>query len=87
MRERPQIPAAVVNEVAEKFSEAGSHPAHVFAIRQTAMILTDGNMYLFEPEDIQEWEDAIARWFDMHPDAPPVELLESDPKPPWTPDH
>lgn len=64
--------AAIANAVAHVFEQSGWHPAYVFAIRQCGFILTTGNLHLFTEEDIDEWEQALDRWFDMHPDAPPL---------------
>lgn len=72
MREKRSDPAEIANTVAEMFTASGAHPAHVFAIRQTGFVLTNQNQHLFDDEDIDEWEEAITRWFEMHPDAPPL---------------
>jgi hypothetical protein len=64
--------AEVANAIAETLEKAGAHPAHVFAVRQCGFLLTDANMDTFSEDDVAEWEDALDRWFEMHPDADPL---------------
>ena len=73
MSDEPRLPvsaAEVTNEIAEAIERAGLHPAHAFAVRQCGFLLTEMNMATFTDDEIDQWEDALDRWFEMHPDDP-----------------
>jgi len=61
--------AGITNEIAEAIERAGLHPAHAFAVRQCGFLLTQMNIDTFTDDDIDAWEDALDRWFDMHPNS------------------
>lgn len=64
--------AEIANEMATAIEQAGLHPAYVFAVRHCGFLLTEMNMHTFSDDDVGEWEDALDRWFEMHPDAEPL---------------
>ena len=39
-------------------------------MRQCGFLLTEMNMGTFTDDEIDQWEDALDRWFEMHPDDP-----------------
>ncbi len=64
--------AEIANEMATAIEQAGLHPAYVFAVRHCGFLLTERNMHSFSEDDVAEWEEALDRWFDMHPNADPL---------------
>ncbi|HEY4931615.1 MAG TPA: hypothetical protein VII23_08605 [Terriglobales bacterium] len=47
------------NEVLQKAGELGMDPAIIYAMRKTGRMVTEQNMQYLEPEELQEWEDAV----------------------------
>jgi len=71
-RSEPVSAAKIPNEMANAIEQAGLHPAFVFAVRDCGFLLTGMNIETFSDDDVAEWEDALDRLFDMHPDADPM---------------
>jgi hypothetical protein len=49
--------------------QAGAHPAHIYAFQQTGFLLTTENEDKFSAEDLQAWDDAMARYLKVHPET------------------
>ena len=50
------------NEVLQKAGELGMDPAIIYAMRKTGRMVTEQNMQYLEPEEVQEWEDAVVEY-------------------------
>jgi glycosyltransferase involved in cell wall biosynthesis len=72
MAGEPVSAAEITDGMAETLEAAGVHRAYVFAFRQCGFLLTEENVHLFDDEDVAEWECALDRWIEMHPDAEPL---------------
>ncbi|MEA2702905.1 MAG: hypothetical protein QOD63_850 [Actinomycetota bacterium] len=58
--ERPITEAEVKEAVGSALAAAGVHPAYLHAIQVTGFILTVENAHLFDADDIEEWNAAVA---------------------------
>jgi len=68
----PVSAAEIANEMAAAIEQAGLHPAYVFAVRHCGFLLTEMNIQTFSDDEVAEWDDALDRWFEMHPVAEPL---------------
>ncbi len=66
--------AEFANETAIGIEQAGLFPAYVFAGLHCGFLLTAMNVEKFGEYEIAEWEAALDRWFEVHPDAEPLSL-------------
>lgn len=66
----PPSAAEVTSEIADAIERAGLHSAHAFAVRQCGFLVTEMNRDTFTDAEIDQWEEALDRWFEMHPDDP-----------------
>jgi DNA-binding transcriptional regulator YhcF (GntR family) len=53
------------NEVLQKAGELGMDPAIIYAMRKTGRMVTEQNMQYLEPEELQEWEDAVVEYHSL----------------------
>lgn len=72
MGDEPLTAAEIANEMANGIEQAGLHPAYAFAVRHCGFLLSEMNVDKFTDDEIAEWEEALDRWFEMHPDAKPL---------------
>jgi hypothetical protein len=56
----------------EAMRAASIHPALVYAYERTGLIVTKANRSLMSAADLDEWEDAIAEYQELHPDPSPA---------------
>ena len=73
-----RVPKFVINHYMRTLTEAmeksGIHPALIYAFQKTERIITEENMQYLTEDDLLEWDDALAEWFEQHPDHSPAEL-------------
>lgn len=50
---------------------AGIRPALIYAFEKTGLIVTEQNQHLIPDRDIQEFEDAVAEYYELHPAEDP----------------
>jgi hypothetical protein len=43
------------------------HPAYIHAFKVTGRLVTEENVHLLTPEEIQEWTDAVNQYQLLHP--------------------
>jgi hypothetical protein len=53
------------NEVLQKAGELGMDPAIIYAMQKTGRMVTEQNMQYLEPEELQEWEDAVVEYHSL----------------------
>ncbi len=51
----------------EAMRAAGIRPALVYAYERTGLIVTHENRHLMSAADLDEWEDSIAEYEELHP--------------------
>jgi hypothetical protein len=52
---------------------AGIRPALIYAHERPGLIVTSQNRHLISAADLDEWEDAVAEYYELHPDEDPVD--------------
>jgi hypothetical protein len=63
----PGSEAEAINEVADMLVRDGIHPSVVFAFRQCGVLITPNSRDRVPPEIVANWDQALARWHQMHP--------------------
>jgi|SRR5664279_3001503 len=53
------------DEVLQKAGELGMDPAIIYAMRKTGRMVTEQNMQYLQPEELQEWEDAVEEYHSL----------------------
>ncbi len=53
----------------EAMRAAGIRPAVIYAYERTGLIVTRENRKLISAADLDEWEDAIAEFVELHPEV------------------
>lgn len=49
----------------------GIRPALIYAHERTGLLVTTENRHLIPTADLDEWEDAVAEYYELHPDEDP----------------
>jgi hypothetical protein len=50
---------------------AGIRPALIYAHERTGLLVTSENRHLIPEADLDEWEDAVAEYYELHPEENP----------------
>jgi hypothetical protein len=50
---------------------AGIRPALIYAHERTGLIVTSQNRHLISAADLDEWDDAVAEYYELHPSEDP----------------
>jgi hypothetical protein len=57
--------------MADSMRAAGIRPALIYAAEKTGMIVTETNSNLIPDVDLEEWNAAVAEYYEQHPDEDP----------------
>jgi hypothetical protein len=50
---------------------AGIRPALIYAYERTGLLVTTENRHLISAADLNEWDDAVAEYYELHPSEDP----------------
>lgn len=62
---------ALRKNTVEAMRAAGIKPALIYAHERTGLIVTTENRQFMSAADLDEWEDAVAEYYELHPDDDP----------------
>jgi hypothetical protein len=64
---QPMSLAEIEREMLDFMAAVNLHPAYIHAFKVTGRLVTEENVHLLTPEEIQEWTDAVNQYQLLHP--------------------